>query len=150
MAKAGTQWRYGPNRLPPWAAVDDPGARGAGERRWAQAEEGRRAAPVADALGHLLTLPVTPAVEQERAQVGVLLGEAQAVTGGEVERAWVAQGRMGAAPAMAAAEQGVTLEAVKLPEAKRGCVLLPRRWPVARSSAVVTGCTPSRWDEPRA
>ena len=35
--------------------------------------------------------------------------------------------------AAAAAEHGVKLEVVKLPEAKRGFVLLPRRWVVERS-----------------
>jgi transposase len=36
---------------------------------------------------------------------------------------------------VAAAEQGIRLEVVKLPEAKRGFVLLPRRWVVERSFA---------------
>jgi len=35
----------------------------------------------------------------------------------------------------AAAEHGIRLEVVKLPEAKRGFVLLPRRWVVERSFA---------------
>jgi transposase len=39
---------------------------------------------------------------------------------------------------MAAAEQGITLEVVKLPTAKRGFVLLPRRWVVERSFAWLT------------
>ena len=34
-----------------------------------------------------------------------------------------------------AAAQGIRLEVVKLPEAKRGFVLLPRRWVVERSNA---------------
>jgi len=33
----------------------------------------------------------------------------------------------------AAQEQGITLHVVKLPETKRGFVLLPRRWVVERS-----------------
>ena len=37
-------------------------------------------------------------------------------------------------------EQGITLEVVKLPEAKRGFVLLPRRWVVERSFAWATRC----------
>jgi transposase len=37
--------------------------------------------------------------------------------------------------AEAAQEHGIQLEIVKLPEAKRGFVLLPRRWAVERSFA---------------
>ena len=101
-------------------------------------KKGSKLHMVVDTLGHLLTLTVTPAGEQERAQVGALLREVQAVTGGEVELAYVDQGYTGADPATAAAEQGVTLEVVRLPEAKRGFVLLPRRWVVERSCAWLT------------
>ncbi len=45
------------------------------------------------------------------------------------------QGYTGEQAAKDAAEQGMRLEVVKLPEAKRGVVLLPRRWVVARSFA---------------
>jgi transposase len=62
----------------------------------------------------------------------------QAVTSGQVELAYVDQGYTGADPALAAAEQGVVLEVVKLPEAKRGFVLLPRGWVVERSFAWLT------------
>ncbi len=41
-------------------------------------------------------------------------------------------------PAKAAQEQGIRLEVVRLPEAKRGFVLLPRRWVVERSFAWAT------------
>ncbi len=91
-----------------------------------------------DTLGQLLALTVTPATEQERAQVGPLLSEVQAVTSGEVELAYVDQGYTGEAAATAAAEHGIALEVVKLPEAKRGFVLLPRRWVVERSFAWLT------------
>ena len=40
--------------------------------------------------------------------------------------------------AQAAERHGITLEVVKLPEAKRGFVLLPRRWVVERSFAWAT------------
>lgn len=93
---------------------------------------------VVDTLGHLLTLKVTPANEQERAQVGELLAETQLATDGSVEVAFVDEGYTGADPAAAAAEQGVVLEVVKLPAAKRGFVLLPRRWVVERSFAWLT------------
>src|SRR5258706_5188399 len=45
-----------------------------------------------DTLGHLLALKVTPANEQERAQVADLIAEVQEVTGGTVEVAFVDQG----------------------------------------------------------
>jgi len=88
-----------------------------------------------DTLGHLLALKVTAANEQERAQVAILLEEVQAITGGKVEVAFVDQGYTGAEPAAQAAERGVRLVVVKLEEAKRGFVLLPRRWVVERSFA---------------
>ena len=49
--------------------------------------------------------------------------------------AFVDQGYTGANPAQAAAEHGIALEVVKHHEAKRGFVLLPRRWVVERSFA---------------
>jgi transposase len=88
-----------------------------------------------DTLGHLLALKVTAANEQERAQVGELAREIQQVTGDKVELAFVDQGYTGAEPAAQAAEHGIRLEVVKLQEAKRGFVLLPRRWVVERSFA---------------
>lgn len=88
-----------------------------------------------DTLGHLLALLVTPANEQERAQVAALAQAVQAVTGQNVELAFVDQGYTGEAPAQAAQGHGIQLEVVKLPEAKRGFVLLPRRWVVERSFA---------------
>jgi transposase len=45
------------------------------------------------------------------------------------------RGYTGEAPATAAPAHGVQLEVVKLPEAKRGFMLLPRRWVVERSFA---------------
>ena len=88
-----------------------------------------------DTLGHLLALKITAANEQERAQVADLAREIQAVTGDTVEVAYVDQGYTGAQPAAQAAAQGMRLEVIKLQEAKRGFVLLPRRWVVERSFA---------------
>ncbi len=48
----------------------------------------------------------------------------QAATGESVEVAFVDQGYTGEKPAAAAREHGIELEVVKLPEAKRGFVLL--------------------------
>ena len=62
--------------------------------------------------------------------MGQVVQAVQEVTGQTVELAYVDQGYTGEAPAAAAAEHGVKLEVVKLPETKRGFVLLPRRWVV--------------------
>jgi transposase len=88
-----------------------------------------------DTLGHLLALKVTAASEQERAQVGDLMKQVQEITQEKVEVAFVDQGYTGEQPAAQAAEHAVRLEVVKLEEAKRGFVLLPRRWVVERSFA---------------
>lgn len=88
-----------------------------------------------DTLGYLLALRVTPANEQERAQVAALAEEVQEITGQSVEIAFVDQGYTGEGAAEAAAAHGITLEVVKHTEAKRGFVLLPRRWVVERSFA---------------
>jgi transposase len=86
-----------------------------------------------DTLGHLLALRVTPANVDERVEVAALAADVQAVTGRSVELGYVDQGYTGEAVAQDAAAEGITLEVIKLPEAKRGFVLLPRRWVVERS-----------------
>ena len=88
-----------------------------------------------DTLGHLLALRVTPANEQDRAQVAELAKAVQEVAGQKVELAFVDQGYTGSEPAEAAAKEGIQLEVVKHHEAKHGFVLLPRRWVVERSFA---------------
>ena len=88
-----------------------------------------------DTLGHLLALRVTPANEDDRTQVGEVVQAVQELTGAKVDLAYVDQGYTGEAAAAAAAQHGVKLEVVKLPQAKRGFVLLPRRWVVERSFA---------------
>ena len=88
-----------------------------------------------DTLGQLLAVTVTPANEQERAQVADLAAKVQEATGDSVKVAFVDQGYTGDEAAAAAKEHGIRLEVVKLPEAKRGFVLLPRRWVVERSFA---------------
>jgi transposase len=101
----------------------------------AKRRKGSKIHAAVDTLGHLLALHVTPANEQDRAQVRALAEAVQAVTGGNVELAYVDQGYTGEEPAQAAQTQGMRLEVVKLPEAKRGFVLLPRRWIVERTFA---------------
>jgi transposase len=88
-----------------------------------------------DTLGHLLALTITPADQGDREQVAVLAEEVQQVTGNNVELAYVDQGYTGSNAAEAAQQHGLRLEVVKHPMAKRGFVLLPRRWVVERSFA---------------
>ena len=88
-----------------------------------------------DTLGEALALLVTPANASERAQVKALAAAVQEVTGQSVEVGFVDQGYTGDEPAAAAQEHGIRLEVVKLPEAKKGFVLLPRRWVVERTFA---------------
>ena len=97
--------------------------------------KGSKAHMAVDTLGHLLAMVVTPADEQERAQVADLAEAVQDATGERVELAFVDQGYTGPDAAEAAQQRGIRLEVVKLPEAKRGFVLLPRRWVVERSFA---------------
>lgn len=88
-----------------------------------------------DTLGQLLALLVTPANEQERSQVAELAEQVQQATGETVEVAFVDQGYTGEQASADAQAHGIRLEVVKLPTAKRGFVLLPRRWVVERSFA---------------
>lgn len=101
----------------------------------AKRRKGSKVHAAVDTLGHLLALHVTPANEQDRAQVGELARQVQEMTGDHVQLAYVDQGYTGEAAVEAADEHGIELEVVKHTEAKRGFVLLPRRWVVERSFA---------------
>jgi transposase len=99
----------------------------------AKRKKGSKVHMAVDTLGHLLTLHVAPADEQDRARVKQVTKDIQKVTDESVELAYVDQGYTGTKPAAAAAKAGIKLEVVRLPQAKRGFVLLPRRWVVERS-----------------
>jgi transposase len=101
----------------------------------AKRRKGSKVHLAVDTLGHLLALHVTPASDQDRAQVAELAAAVQAATGETVALAYVDQEYTGAAPRDAAAAHGIALEVVKLPDVKRGFVLLPRRWVVERDFA---------------
>jgi transposase len=101
----------------------------------AKRRKGSKVHLAVDTLGHLLSLHVTAADTQDRAQVGQLAREVQKQTGKSVELAYVDQGYTGERAAEAAEQQAIALSVVKLPGAKRGFVLLPRRWVVERSFA---------------
>lgn len=99
----------------------------------AKRRKGSKVHAAVDTLGHVLALRVTAASEQDRAQVGALAADVQAATGENVELAYVDQGYTGAHAATAAETHGLKLEVIKLDQAKRGFVLLPRRWVVERT-----------------
>jgi len=99
----------------------------------AKRRKGNKTHMAVDTLGNLLALLVTSADEQDRSMVGDLAEAVQQVTGEKVEIAYVDQGYTGDTAEEEAKAYGIKLEVVKLPEAKKGFVLLPRRWVVERS-----------------
>jgi transposase len=101
----------------------------------AKRKKGTKVHAAVDTLGELLALHVSPANEDDRAQVDELARAVQQATGENVELAYVDQGYTGAEPAAQAAEHGIELEVVKRPEGESGFVLLPRRWVVERDFA---------------
>ena len=103
-------------------------------------KKGSKTHVAVDTLGHLLALHVTAANAQERDQVAVLAQAVQEVTNENVQLAYVDQGYTGDKASEAAAAHGITLEVVKLAEAKKGFVLLPRRWVVERSFGWIARC----------
>lgn len=106
----------------------------------AKRKKGSKIHMAVDTLGHLLALHVTPADQQDRSQVRQVAKEVQRVTGQSVELAFVDQGYTGEQPAADASKQGIELHVARLPEAKRGFVLLPRRWVGERSFAWMARC----------
>jgi transposase len=98
-------------------------------------KKGSKVHAAVDTLGHLLALRVSPANEDDREEVRKLSEEIQQATGKNVELAYVDQGYTGERASGFAAEHGIRLEVVKHEEAKRGFVLLPRRWVVERDFA---------------
>ena len=110
---------------------------GAFARDGAKRKKGSKLHMAVDTLGYLLTLFVTPADEQDRKQVDALCEKVQEVTGNSVEVGYVDQGYTGDNAEAQALAWGIQLEVIKLPEAKKGFVLLPKRWVHTRVNAVV-------------
>ena len=101
----------------------------------AKRKKGSKLHMAVDTLGNVLAAHVTPASADDRAEVERLAADVQAVTDSHVELAYADQGYTGSRAEAAAAEHGIHLHVVKLAEAKRGFVLLPRRWVVERTFA---------------
>lgn len=145
--KTGAPWRWlaaGRAAEPSAAIIDSRTLRStpeSGERAGyvgSKRKKGSKLHMAVDTLGHLLARHVTPASAEDRGEVERLARTVQAVTGNTVDIAYVDQDYTGARATNAAAAHGITLEVIKLPEAKRGFVLLPRRWIVERSFAWAT------------
>ncbi|WP_375415675.1 IS5 family transposase [uncultured Hymenobacter sp.] len=101
----------------------------------AKKRKGSKAHIAVDTLGQLLSVVITPANEQERAQVGELCRQVQEATGQSVQVGFVDQGYTGEDAEYAAAVHDIALQVVKKPEGQTGFVFLPRRWVVERSFA---------------
>ena len=99
----------------------------------AKKKNGSKVHAAVDTLGNLLAITITAGNEQERSQVGELAEQVQQVTGGTVEIAYADQGYTGEEAASQAEAHSIELESVKHTEAKRGFVLLPKRWVVERT-----------------
>ena len=135
--------RLGAGRAPePTAAILDsrtrqstPESGGRAGYDGAKRRKGSKVHAAVDTLGNLLALQATPADEQDRAQVDALAEAVQEATGQTVEVAFVDQGYTGPRAAADAAAHGIRLEVIKLPDVKRGFVLLPRRWVIERNFA---------------
>jgi len=103
----------------------------------AKKKNGSKVHMAVDTLGNLLALIVTPANEQDREQVEERCSQVQIITGRSVKIAFVDQGYTGEQAKNDAKSEDIELVVVKLSEAKRGFVLLPKRWVVERSQAWV-------------
>jgi transposase len=101
----------------------------------AKRRKGSKVHMAVDTLGYLLALHVTPANVQDRDQVAQLTHDIQEATGLNVDIAYVDQGYTGEAAQEQAQDHCMQLVVVKHTEAKKGFVLLPRRWVVERSFA---------------
>ena len=99
----------------------------------AKRRRGSKVHMAVDPLGYLLALHTTPAKEQDRARVKTLTAQVRMAPGQTVRVVFVDQGSTCAPLTQDAAQVGIPLEVVKLPAAKQGFVLLPRRWMVERS-----------------
>lgn len=88
-----------------------------------------------DTFGYLLALHITPANEQERDQVERLAKDVRHVTGENVTTLYADQGYTGHKVAADAKGHGIERVVVAPKEARRGFILLPKRWVVERSFA---------------
>lgn len=101
----------------------------------AKKKNGSKVHMVVDTLGNLLALIVTPANEQDRKQEEELCSHVQIITGRSVKVAFFDQAYTAEQALSDAKSEDIDLVVVKFPDAKRGFVLLSRRWVVEHSQA---------------
>lgn len=101
----------------------------------AKRRKGSKIHATVDTLGHVITLLVTPANEQDRDQLYDLCREVQRQTGDRVDVMLVDQGYSGEQASIDAALNDVELVVVRRPAGASGFVLLPKRWIVERTFA---------------
>lgn len=101
----------------------------------AKRRKGSKIHAVVDTLGNVITLLVTAANEQDRAQMYDLCREVQQVTAGNVDVMLVDQGYTGEQASTDAALNDIELVVVPRPAGEKGFVLVPRRWVVERTFA---------------
>lgn len=120
-------------RAQPSAVIIDSPERGGRAKYGAKRRKGSKGHVAVDTLGHLWALHVTPANEQDRAPLTALARAVQQATQQNVELAYVDAGYPGKRGQQDTQKEGIRLEVVKLPQARKGFVSLPRRWVVERS-----------------
>jgi transposase len=98
---------------------------------------GRKRHIMADTLGLLIGVTVTPASVQDRDAAPQLLATARARGRRRLACLWVDQAYYGTWTTWAAT-QGVTVEVVRRPEGLRTFQALPRRWVIERTLAWIT------------
>jgi len=100
----------------------------------AKKRKGRKAHIAVDTLGHLLSVVITPANEQERAQVGQRCQRVQEITGKPSRSALVTKAIRAKTPNTR--QRCMTLICRSSPSPKgKPTLLVPRRWEVERSFA---------------
>jgi hypothetical protein len=99
----------------------------------AKKRNGSKVHVAVDTLGQDRALIVSPAGEQDRTKTGKLVAVVNQVTGGSELVVVADQGYTGEETAPAVAAPGTQVQMVKLPQAKHGVVLVPRRWVMERS-----------------
>jgi transposase len=114
---------------------DTPESGHRGDYDGATRSNGSKLHAAVDTLGLLRRLRFNAASEQDRARVARLARELHEATGDSVSLGYVDNGYIGEETAADAAERGIQLPVVQLPQAGRGFVLLSMRWVVERSFA---------------
>ena len=105
-----------------------------GGKKW----KGSKIHLAVDTLGNALTMLITPADEQDRAQVFDLCRQLQEVTEGAVDVVLADQGDTGEQAEIDASLHDTELVVIKRPAGQAGFVARPKRWIAERSFAWTT------------